>query len=309
VGVQVRYGTPVGLTDAGSQTWSEDSPGICDTSTGSPNFGKSLMSGDFNGDGNDDLAVGEFSETVGTANGAGDVQIIYGSLGAGLASAGNQCWDEGTPGILGTPEPLDFFSWGLAAEDFNGDGRDDLASFGWDAGTGGVHVIYGSASGLTAAGNQLWLWPSAGGYWGTTIATGDFDGNGFDDMAASELQLEARAGTVRVLYGTAAGLSLTGEQYWSQDTPGIADQEESDDRFGAALAAGNYGKGVADDLVVGVPFEDLDAFTDTGSVHVIYGSPFELTATGSQFLSEPMALRRSSDQLGYAINGPQWFIH
>jgi hypothetical protein len=52
--------------------------------------------------------------------------------------------------------------------DFNGDGFADLAvgapgeATGAGADVGGVSIIYGSASGLTSAGNQVWSQDSTG---------------------------------------------------------------------------------------------------------------------------------------------------
>ena len=83
--------------------------------------------------------------------------------------------------------------------DFNGDGFQDLAvgaawlepfRMGADQ-KGLVTVLYGSATGLTAAGNQAWSLDSPGvkgvaprqaGY-GEALASGDFDGDGYADLA------------------------------------------------------------------------------------------------------------------------------
>jgi hypothetical protein len=55
-------------------------------------------SGDFNGDGLADLAVGSPYEDVGTVADAGAVNILYGS-GAGLSAAGNQLWHQDVDGV------------------------------------------------------------------------------------------------------------------------------------------------------------------------------------------------------------------
>ncbi len=54
-------------------------------------------------------------------------------------------------------------------------------------------------------------------------------------------------GAVNVIYGTGDGLSITDNQLWSQDSPGILDQAESGDHFGWSLssaspASGNSGE-------------------------------------------------------------------
>jgi hypothetical protein len=69
----------------------------------------------------------------------------------------------------------------------------------------------------------------------------DFNDDGFADLAVG-VPLEDTAantndGGVNVIYGSAAGLSATGNQFWNQDTPGIFGAAESGDRFGDSLAA------------------------------------------------------------------------
>jgi hypothetical protein len=66
-------------------------------------------------------------------------------------------------------EKRDLFGAALASGDFNRDGRDDLAigapaeNIGEGAGdAGSVNVIYGSADGLTAAGDQIFSQETSG---------------------------------------------------------------------------------------------------------------------------------------------------
>jgi FG-GAP repeat len=199
--------------------------------------------------------------------------------------------------IVGRPLPVS----GQVRGDFNGDGRSDLAigvpfeDFG-AIDDGGVNVIYGSAAGLAAAGNQFWSQNSfgiAGGAetgdrFGSTLAAGDFNGDGFADLAIG-VPFEdigvTDAGGVNVIYGSAAGLAAAGNQFWSQDSFGIAGGAESGDRFGSELAAANFGNTSHGDLAIGVPFEDIGA-TDAGGVNVIYGSAAGLSAAGNQFWSQ-----------------------
>jgi hypothetical protein len=55
-----------------------------------------------------------------------------------------------------------------------------------------------------------------------------------------------------VIYGSAAGLASVGDQYWSQNSPGVARTAVADDPFGWSLAAANFGNIAHDDLLVGV---------------------------------------------------------
>ena len=249
--VHVLYGSGTGLTAAGSQVWSQDSPGIGGTAEAGDIFGEALAAGDFNGDGAADLAIGAPGE-----NNVGFVHVLYGS-GTGLTAAGSQLWSQDSPGIGGTAEANDDFGGALAAGDFNGDSRADLAigALGENSFAGVVHVLYGSATvGLTATGSQLWSQdsPGIGGaaepddIFGEALAAGDFNGDGAADLAIGASGENSFAGVVHALYGSATvGLTATGSQVWSQDSPGIAGGAEAFDVFGETLAAGTLGIGAA----------------------------------------------------------------
>jgi hypothetical protein len=121
---------------------------------------------------------------------------------------------------------------------------------------------------------------------------GDFNGDGRDDLAIGVPDEDrgnptvSNAGGVHVLYGTAVGLRAANNQFWAQsNTQGGL---ESQDRFGAALAAGNFNgdanNGISiDDLAIGVPNEDLGNPTvfQAGAVNVLYGTINRLAATNN----------------------------
>jgi FG-GAP repeat protein len=112
----------------------------------------------------------------------------------------------------------------------------------------------------------------------------DFNGDGFADLAigvsSEDVGTISDAGAVNVLYGSAAGLQATApdDQFWTQDSPGVQDQAETGDEFGAALAAADFnGDGYAD-LAIGVRTEDFGTVTNAGAVNVLYGSACGLQA-------------------------------
>jgi hypothetical protein len=120
------------------------------------------------------------------------VHVLYGSA-AGLTAAGSQLWSQASPGVAGEPEGADFFGLALAAGDFNGDARAELAvgAPGENVNTGVVHVLLGSAAGVTATGSQLWSQDSPGV--AGTAEQGDFFG---DVLAAGTLTSEGGAAAI-----------------------------------------------------------------------------------------------------------------
>ena len=65
---------------------------------------------------------------------------------------------------------------------------------------------------------------------------GDFNGDGHDDLAVGvpfeDLGSILNAGAVNAIYGSAKRLRPDGNQFWHQDSPGIADVAEDGDLFG-----------------------------------------------------------------------------
>ena len=88
----VLYGTlAVGLSADGNQLWTRVSPGVeGDKGTG---FGESLATGDFDGDGRADLAIGSPQTTAGGISDAGEVNVLHGSE-TGITADGDQLWNQ-----------------------------------------------------------------------------------------------------------------------------------------------------------------------------------------------------------------------
>ena len=62
-----------------------------------------------------------------------------------------------------------------------------------------------------------------------------------------------------------------------------ADQPESGDHFGQALAHGDFDHDGYQDLAVGVPGEGVDVLISSGAVEVIYGALLGLDSSRRQF--------------------------
>ncbi len=187
--------------------------------------GNRMASGDFNGDGNDDIAVafqnasGTFSYHVWTSSGVG---FVY----AGVWYTSGQFSMSKVAGRL-------------AAGDFNGDGRADVA------------VMYDLGSGLT----RIYRWLSTGSAFGSLVtsssisrsaasigdrfAAGDFDGDGASDVVIAS---QNDSGTFTFLVFR-SGLTSAGSWYTSG--------QFSLSRVAGRIAAGNFNNAGADDVVLG----------------------------------------------------------
>jgi len=140
-----------------------------------PEIALAIVAGDFNGDGRTDLAV----------VGAGDTLSVL------LAN------DEGTFEVS-APYALGYRAVAIVAGDFTGDGRVDLAMAFQSAGFSyDVSVWQGSGDGTF----QSTVTNGAGGL-PSSIATGDFTGNGRVDLAVAD---EYAPGAVSVLQGNGDG--------------------------------------------------------------------------------------------------------
>jgi hypothetical protein len=188
-------------------TWNTDNAGV-----------SALAAGDFDGDGHDDLALGECREIADeniddpcgpeeTAKGGG-VHIHYGNATPGSFGFRRQTLNQDTAGVAGVAETGDHFGAALAVADIDHDGRDDLI-----AGAPGEAI--GTRTGAGAA----------------TLLSG---------------------GPTGLLDTRGEGRSVG----FQQDTPHVPGVAETSDAFGAALATGDYDHDGRADLAVGSPGEN-----------------------------------------------------
>jgi hypothetical protein len=351
--VQVFYAQADGLTEEGGDYWTQNTSGVKDPAEAGDRFGSSVATGDVNGDGFDDLAIGVPGEDVGNPSkaNAGAVQVLFGSP-TGLVATGNEF-------ITDDPESGDRFGTAVALADMYAGSEADLAvggpgedgnkgrvtRFGFSGGslipfgidlngsvpgdlagsalaTGQFGALGGAgtalsgkadlASGLPGAQNgggevdvyrfgnfgsafrqrfdelSLGRTVEPGDHFGAALAAGNFGDGSLDDLAvaAPEEDIESSsapdAGVVGVFYGRNGTLSPAGADVWDQENATVGTIEPGD-RFGAALAAGNFGKSSVADLAIGSPTEDIGPDADAGFVAFLYGDSINgLTNIGAE---------------------------
>ncbi|TAH37179.1 MAG: hypothetical protein EYC70_09370 [Planctomycetota bacterium] len=277
---------------------------------------------DFNGDGYDDLAIGTPGETVSGLSGAGSVVVLY-SNGDWLSTAGSFAYHQNVPGIEGGAATNENFGRALAHGDFDGDGFDDLAigvpgtTVDGLANAGVVQVLYGSPGGLTGLDDALYFLNApgvagnsqAGDFYGSVLASGDFNADGRDDLAVgmpdSDVNGKTNAGQVHILYGSPNGLRTTDDVLWNQAAAGAGQLVEAYDEFGFALASGQFNADPYDDLAIGVPGEDIGNINAAGTVHVVYGSASGLSSASAEIWHQDIGgisgIAEAGDGFGRAV--------
>jgi hypothetical protein len=303
--VNVMYGSASGIqiADPDDQIWSQNTGGVEDDAEDSDHFGEALAVGDFNQDSFSDLAIGVPDENVGTIGNAGLANVVYGgTTGLQVSDPEDQLWNQDSASVNNSAEKSDGFAQSLAGGDFNGDGFDDLAlgvpreDVNDVSNPGAVAILHGGAGGLqaTTPADQFWHQDSdsvrdvaeQGDLLGSALAAGDFDGDGFDDLAAGVpgelVNGFDGAGAATVLYGGSGGLQAItpNDQIWNQNRPNVDQDAEAGDGFGTSLAAADFDPGQPGqaDLVTGVPDEEIDGVVHAGTVHVLYSTAGGLQA-------------------------------
>ena len=233
-------------------------------------FGDSIAAGDFNDDGEIDIAVGAWFEDIAGLDKAGRVYVMWGpdhALFTRLEPANPVAWLH--------------FGLGVLTADFNDDGIDDL---GVGQGTGGnpplnthAHVfvfeggsnfptVIGAMATSVGTGQEDYLF-------GRIMRAGDLDDDGWTDLAVCAPDAVVggldRAGRIEVFYGPAFASPVLIEN----------PEPKVNDFFGSRLSLCDMtGDGIVD-LVEASGRAKVGAISQAGRIHVYDGPTLSLLAT------------------------------
>ncbi|MBP5993277.1 MAG: FG-GAP repeat protein, partial [Candidatus Moranbacteria bacterium] len=211
-------------------------------------FGYSLTTGDLNADGKTDLAIGAYGYSTNT----GRAYIFYndGSIPTTAATAD----------VIITGETGGYFERSVVATDFNADGKTDLivGAYGYSTNTGRVYIFYSQNGQVNT--NKSIVGETTTNYFGSAMATGDFNADGKTDLAIGASGYSTDTGRAYIFYndGSIPTTAATADV--------IITGETTNNYFGVSLTTGDLNADGKTDLAIGASGYS----TDTGRAYIFY---------------------------------------
>jgi len=294
----ILWGTPSGLTGTSS-----DAIGEPESAGPAHRFGYSLAAADFDGDGYTDWVDTSPGDAFfwtfknpGSALQARKAGRVFEPKGEGKAVRGSK--NKKTVSAAADDAVTAFIP---AVGDVNGDQKPDLV-IGWqdtESPTSGFDVWDNfTEAGLSWAAESITRVDS--------LAVGDFDGDGYGDVAVGGADESAGAGGHVTVYKGDANVTLSPSSTITQDSDGVPGTAVAGDQFGYSVSSGDVNKDGKYDLAVGAPFRSVNSLAHAGEAIVLYGSDSGLTGTGSQAVTQDTAgvpgTAEANDELGWTVS-------
>src|SRR3989339_271873 len=200
-------------------------------------FGNAMTSGDFDADGDIDLAVGAYEYNTGQ----GRVYIFYNDYDYGDHAS--------TADEIITGETSNSFGNSLVAGDLNADGKTDLAvGANWSTQCS-VYIFYndGNYTSLASTADEI-ITGEASSQFGTSMSVGDLNSDGKEDLVVGAFMYNSFQGRIYIFYNDGTGIYTYGATTSNVTITG------SGANFGESLVIGDMNSDDKTDLVVGATF-------------------------------------------------------
>ena len=241
-------------------------------------FGAALAAGDLDEDGDDALVVGSEGQGRGDDRFPGSVSYCAAPVAA-------------PAGCTRLVKDLTFAGLrSLAVGDTSSTGRPEVVAGVPDSvedDAGHVQVLQLRGRSTLAVARRTSLAQSSAGVpgsdqpgdgFGASVALGDLDRDGYDDLVVGAPGEDEGAGRVTVVHGADGGWRASGNYFYDQDSRGVPGGREEGDRFGASVTLLDHDRDQRLDLTVGAPGENADA----GAITTLRGSGTRFTTAGAR---------------------------
>ena len=262
-------------------------------------LGGSLAVGDVNGNGIDDIIIGGPGVDTPGTDPAGVAYVVFGSQS--LTSSLDFASTPADVTIVGEQRRWDYnLGIAIASGDVDGDNiKDIILGFrGANTSAGKVYLVLGQPTlggtiYLSSSADQKIYGAEGKSYLGDCLASGDINGDTYDDVIIGAWGADKASGRVYVIFGTPSFPAYLDLNVTPADI--TIDGDNAQDYFGSSLASGDLNGDGIDDLAAGAWGADAPGNVASGKVYIFYGS---------NTFTTPLTIDLNTANADAAIDGP-----